>query len=69
MMPRLIDKKKIYLYFVFLFFLLSVHNLNLIYSISNFFKIKKIIITNKITQDLKSEISFTLNKFYNLNIF
>ena len=47
----------------------NAHNLNLIYSISNFFKIKKIIITNKITQDIKSEISFTLNKFYNLNIF
>ena len=68
-MPQLIDKKKLYLYFVFIFFLLIFDNLNLIYSISNFFKIKKIIITNKITQDIKNEISFTLNKFYNLNIF
>tara|TARA_B100000029_G_scaffold49351_1_gene45014 strand:+ start:3347 stop:4033 length:687 start_codon:yes stop_codon:yes gene_type:complete len=66
---QLIDKSKIYFYLVILLFLLSVHNLNLINSINNFFKVKKIILIGSIDDNLDQEISSSLDKFYNYNIF
>ena len=42
MMLQSIDKGKIYLYFIILFLLLSVHNINTANSLSNYFKIKQI---------------------------
>ncbi len=69
MMHRLIDKGKIYLYLFLLLILLSIHNVNSTDSIDNFFKIKKIIIIGNIEENLNHEISKSLDKFYNFNIF
>ena len=69
MMLRLIDRSKIYVYLALLLILLSVHNLNSINFINNFFKIKKIIVNNDIGENFNKEILASLNKFYNLNIF
>ena len=69
MMLRLIDRSKIYVYLALLLILLSVHNLNSINFINNFFKIKKIIVNNDIDENLNKKILASLNKFYNLNIF
>jgi len=41
-MRQLIDKSKIYLYIFLLLILLSLHNINLISNIDNYFKIDKI---------------------------
>ena len=68
-MLQLIDRSKIYVYLALLLILLSVHNLNSINFINNFFKIKKIIVNNDIDENLNKEILASLNKFYNLNIF
>tara|TARA_Y100000590_G_scaffold250681_1_gene281591 strand:- start:928 stop:1611 length:684 start_codon:yes stop_codon:yes gene_type:complete len=68
-MHRLIDKGKIYLYLFLLLILLSIHNVNSTDSIDNFFKIKKIIIIGNIEENLNHEISKSLDKFYNFNIF
>ncbi len=69
MMPQQIDKGKIYLYFILLFILLSVHNVNSTNSISNYFKIKKIEITSNTNENLNNKILLSLNSFYNSNIF
>ncbi len=69
MMLRLIDRGKIYFYFVLIFILLSIHNLNFISSINQYFKIKKIIIESNIEENLNKKISISLNKFNNYNIF
>ena len=69
MMLQLIDRSKIYVYLALLLILLSVHNLNSINFINNFFKIKKIIINHSIEENLNQEILSSLNKFYGFNIF
>lgn len=69
MMLQFIGRSKIYIYLVLLFILLSVHNLNSIIFINNFFKIKKIIINHSIEESLNQEILSSLNKFYGFNIF
>ena len=69
MMLQLIDRSKIYVYLALLLILLSVHNLNSINFINNFFKIKKIIVNNDIGENFNKEILASLNKFYNFNIF
>ncbi len=68
-MLRLIDRRKIYFYFVLTFVLLSIHNLNSITSINKYFKIKNIVIESNIEENLNKKISNSLNKFYNDNIF
>ena len=67
-MPRLIDRSKIYFYLVLLSILLSIHNINLINYINNFFKIQEIILKGDIEENLNQEIINFLNKFYNYNI-
>ena len=69
MMHRLIDRGKIYFYLVLLLILLSIHNLNLVNNINNFFKIKKIILISNIEEALNQEISNSLDKYYSRNIF
>jgi len=66
---QLIDKRKIYFYSFLLLILLSIHNTNSLNFINNFFKIKKIEIIGNIDQKLYSDISSSLNKFYNKSIF
>ena len=66
-MLRLIDRRKIYFYFVLTFVLLSIHNLNSITSINKYFKIKNIVIESNIEENLNKKISNSLNKFYNDN--
>ncbi len=68
-MLQLIDRSKIYVYLGLLLILLSVHNLNSINFINNFFKIKKIIVNNDIDENFNKEILASLNEFYNFNIF
>ena len=68
-MHRLIDRGKIYFYLVLLLILLSIHNLNLVNNINNFFKIKKIILISNIEEALNQEISNSLDKYYSRNIF
>ena len=68
-MHRSIDKKKIYFYLILLTVLLSIHNQNFNYSIYNFFKIKKIELSDNIEEKLNSQIYEKLNRFYNFNIF
>tara|TARA_B100001123_G_C15316388_1_gene1026252 strand:- start:1598 stop:2284 length:687 start_codon:yes stop_codon:yes gene_type:complete len=69
MMLQLIDRRKIYFYLALLLILLSIHNLNFINSTNEFFKIKKIILKGNIKESLNQEISISLDKFYNYNIF
>ena len=71
MMLQLIDRSKIYLYLALLLILLSVHNLNSINFINNFFKIKKIIVNNGIDESLDKEILVQkrMKKFCNMGIF
>ena len=69
MMLQFIGRSKIYIYLALLFILLSIHNLNSIIFINNFFKIKKIIINHSIEENLNQEILSSLNKFYGFNIF
>ena len=66
---QLIDKSKIYFYSFLLLILLSIHNTNSLNFINNFFKIKKIEVIGNIDQKLNSDISLSLDKFYNINIF
>ena len=66
---QLIDKRKIYFYSFLLLILLSIHNKNSPNFINNFFKIKKIEVIGNIDQKLNSDISLSLDKFYNINIF
>tara|TARA_B100001121_G_C18678095_1_gene617210 strand:- start:343 stop:1029 length:687 start_codon:yes stop_codon:yes gene_type:complete len=69
MMLQLIDKRKIYLYVVILFFLLSIHNINTSNFLNEYFKVKKIIINTSIEEKTNKEISNSLSQFYNFNIF
>tara|TARA_B100001250_G_scaffold358559_1_gene334960 strand:+ start:626 stop:1312 length:687 start_codon:yes stop_codon:yes gene_type:complete len=69
MMLQLIDRGKIYLYLFLLLILFSIHNVNSINSINNFFKIKKIILKSSIEENINQEISASLDKFHNFNIF
>ena len=69
MMPRLIDKSKIYFYLLLFFTLISTHNLNKINLINNLFKIKNITVENNLEKDFKEQIISSLDKFYDLNIF
>ena len=69
MMPRLIDRSKIYFYLALLLVLLSTHNLNSINSANEYFKVKKIVLKGNIEENLNREISTSLDKFYNYNIF
>ena len=69
MMLRLIDRSKIYFYLALLLFLLSTHNLNSINSANEYFKVKKIVLKGNIEENLNREISTSLDKFYNYNIF
>ena len=69
MMHQSIDKGKVYLYFILLFILLSVHNINSTYSLSNYFKIQKIEITSDTNEYFNDKILLSLNSFYNSNIF
>ena len=68
-MLQLIDRGKIYFYIALLLILLSIHNLNLINFLNNFFKIKKIHLISDIEKNLSEEIVASLNNFYNYNIF
>ncbi len=68
-MLQLIDKRKIYLYVVILFFLLSIHNINTSNFLNEYFKVKKIIINTSIEEKTNKEISNSLSQFYNFNIF
>ena len=68
-MLQLIDRGKIYFYIALLLILLSIHNLNLINFLNNFFKIKKIHLISDIEKNLTEEIVASLNNFYNYNIF
>ncbi len=69
MMLQLIDRGKIYLYLVLLLILLSIHNVNSTNLITNFFKIKKIILKSSIEENINQEISASLDQFHNFNIF
>ena len=69
MMLRLIDRSKIYFYLTLLLVLLSTHNLNSINSANEYFKVKKIVLRGNIEENLNREISTSLDKFYNYNIF
>ena len=69
MMLRLIDRSKIYFYLALLLVLLSTHNLNSINSANEYFKVKKIVLKGNIEENLNREISTSLDKFYNYNIF
>ena len=69
MMLQLIDKRKIYLYVVILFFLLSIHNINTSNFLNEYLKVKKIIINTSIEEKTNKEISNSLSQFYNFNIF
>ena len=69
MMLRLIDRSKIYFYLTLLLVLLSTHNLNSINSANEYFKVKKIVLKGNIEENLNREISTSLDKFYNYNIF
>ena len=68
MMPRLIDKGKIYFYILLLLVLLSMHNKNSINYMSNLFKVQKIKINSDLDENSNKEIINSLNKFYNNNI-
>ena len=68
-MLQLIDRGKIYFYIALLLILLSIHNLNSINFLNNFFKIKKIHLVSDIEKNLSEEIVASLNNFYNFNIF
>ena len=68
-MLQLIDRGKIYFYIALLLILLSIHNLNSINFLNNFFKIKKIHLITDIEKNLSEEIVASLNNFYNYNIF
>ena len=68
-MLQLIDRGKIYFYIALLLILLSIHNLNSINFLNNFFKIKKIHLISDIEKSLGEEIAASLNNFYNFNIF
>ena len=68
-MLQLIDRGKIYFYIALLLILLSIHNLNSINFLNNFFKIKKIHLISDIEKNLSEEIVASLNNFYNFNIF
>ena len=69
MMLQLIDRGKIYLYLFLLLILFSIHNVNSTNLISNFFKIKKIILKSSIEENINQEISASLDQFHNFNIF
>ena len=69
MMRQLIDKSKIYLYVVLLLILLSLHNINLINYIDNYFKINKINIIGKVEESLSEDVLKSLDRFNNINIF
>ena len=69
MMLRLIDRSKIYFYLALLLVLLSTHNLNSINSANEYFKVKKKLLKGNIEENLNREISTSLDKFYNYNIF
>ena len=69
MMLRLIDRSKIYFYLALLLVLLSTPNLNSINSANEYFKVKKIVLKGNIEENLNREISTSLDKFYNYNIF
>lgn len=69
MMPQSIDKGKIYLYFFLLFFLLSIHNINSLKFVKNFFKINKIILDSELDENLNEKIYNSMHQFYNYNIF
>ena len=64
-----IDKGKIYLYFFLLFFLLSIHNINSLKFVKNFFKINKIILESELDENLNEKIYNSMHQFYNYNIF
>ena len=68
-MLQSIDKKKIYFYIILLLILVSTHNLEAIKFANNFFKIQKITVSNNIDKNLNDEITNSLNKFKNFNIF
>ena len=68
-MLQLKDKGKIYLYLFLPFILLSIHNINTLNFINNFFKIEKIIIKSTIDESINKEITNSLSQFYNFNIF
>ena len=68
-MLQLIDRGKIYFYIALLLILLSIHNLNSINFLNNFFKIKKIHLVSDIEKNLSEEIVASLNNYYNFNIF
>ncbi len=69
MMRQLIDKSKIYLYIFLLLILLSLHNINLISNIDNYFKIDKINIIGKVDKSLSDDVLKSLDKFSYINIF
>ena len=68
-MLQLKDKGKIYLYLFLPFILLSIHNINTLNFINNFFKKEKIIIKSTIDESINKEITNSLSQFYNFNIF
>ena len=69
MMPQLIVKTKIYFYIFLLLILASIHNINYLDNLGNFFKIKKIILETNTQETLKQDILHYLKKYYNKNIF
>ena len=69
MMLQLTDKIKIYFYLIIFITLLSLHNINLIKSFDDFFKISKIEIKGNIDKKLSNEILLSLKRYYDFNIF
>ena len=69
MMLQSIDKKKIYFYIILLLILVSTHNLEAIKFTNSYFNIQKITVSNNIDKNLNYEITNSLNKFKNYNIF
>ncbi len=69
MMLQLTDKIKIYFYLIIFITLLSLHNINLIKSFDDFFKISKIEIKGNIDKKLSNDILLSLKRYYDFNIF
>ena len=64
-----IDKKKIYLYFILMMLLLSIHNTNLKKTSESFFNIKEIKLNTKINEKIRQDIFNSLSEFQNTSIF
>tara|TARA_B100000674_G_scaffold458073_1_gene433988 strand:- start:184 stop:864 length:681 start_codon:yes stop_codon:yes gene_type:complete len=68
-MLQLTDKRKIYFYLLLILILISFHNINFSESVNSVFKIKEININGDTNERFNKEISDSLYKFKDLNIF